>query len=324
MRVVTVPTIDDVMAARRVLAGSVRRTPVLRSDDLDQQVGVPIVAKAECLQVTGSFKVRGALNRIRTLTAEQRAAGLITVSAGNAALGAAQAARMCGASLFVVMPENAVPEKLAAVRRYGATVVCEGVRNAHDAFATARTLVDERGLTFVHPFDDPMVIAGAATATVELLEDEPGIERLLVPCSGGGLISGAILGVRTVEASVEIVGVQPTGADAIVRSLAAGEPVKIDHAETIADGLTAPGPGEVPFAVIKGAGIDVVTVPDERILEAMALIVRTLRVVIEPSAAAGVAALLEHPELRKSRAETGVLLSGSNVRWPLLAELLSK
>ena len=187
------PTEADARAARDALRGRVVRTPVLRSEALDLVAGGPVVAKAEGLQHTGSFKLRGALNRVRTLSRDALDAGLITVSAGNAALGAAHAARELGVKLTVVMPENAVPEKLRAVRAHGATVVSDGITNATEAFQAADALTAERGYTFVHPFDDPMVVAGAATATLEFLEDEPELARMLVPCSGGGLIAGAIL-----------------------------------------------------------------------------------------------------------------------------------
>ncbi|GAA0986746.1 hypothetical protein GCM10009555_064800 [Acrocarpospora macrocephala] len=313
------PTSEDVRRAKAALLGRVVRTPVLGSAALDALTGCPTVAKAECLQLTGSFKVRGALYRITTLPPGALSAGLITVSAGNAALGAAYAARELGARLTVVMPEKAVPEKLAAVAALGATVVKDGVTDAAVAFERAEALRAERGLTFVHPFDDPMVVAGAATATLELLEDHPDLERLLVPCSGGGLLAGAIMAARTAGSSVEIVGVQPAGADGIVRSLAAGRPVVPPAISTVADGLTAPKPGEVNFAIIAGAGVRVLSVDDGAILAALGEVVRALRVVVEPSAAVGVAALSAYGELRDG-ARTGLLLSGSNVNWRLLAE----
>ncbi|MFN2536731.1 MAG: pyridoxal-phosphate dependent enzyme [Mycobacteriales bacterium] len=313
-----VPTATDVREAAAALIPYVARTPVLRSDALDAAAGCHIVAKAECLQITGSFKVRGALNRIRALTPEQRSAGLITISAGNAALGAAHAAKEFGARLTVVMPESAVPEKLAAVEGYGGVVVKEGITSATIAFERAAQLQAEQGLTLVHPFDDPMVVSGAATATLELLEDNPAIDRLYVPCSGGGLLSGALLAVATLGADVTVIGVQPEGSDGIVRSLAAGEPTAVPHVSTVADGLTAPRPGALNFAIIRDAGISIRTVSDDQILAAMRVTTRALRVVLEPAAAAGVAGLLADPD-RSSRT-SAVLLSGSNVNWELLAK----
>ncbi|HSS79147.1 MAG TPA: pyridoxal-phosphate dependent enzyme, partial [Thermoanaerobaculia bacterium] len=237
------PDIADVLAARRALAGVVLRTPVLRSDALDEMTGARLFFKAEGLQITGSFKVRGAFNRIRTFTAEELAPGLITVSAGNAALGAAWAARAVGARLVVVMPENAVPEKLAAVAAMGGRIEKDGVTNATLAFERLARLREEHGYTLVHPFDDPFVIAGAGTATWELLEDVPDLDALAIPASGGGLLSGALLAARGLAPAARVYGVQPTGADGIVRSLAAGQPTPPERVQTVADGLTAPKPG---------------------------------------------------------------------------------
>ncbi|WP_214318518.1 threonine ammonia-lyase [Nonomuraea sediminis] len=312
------PTVEDVRRARDALRGQVIRTPVLFSQALDALVGCPVFAKAECLQHSGSFKVRGALYRLLTLPPKALATGLITVSAGNAALGLAHAAREFGAALTVVMPEKAVPEKLAAVAAYGATVVTDGVVDAAAAFARAECLRAERGLTFVHPFDDAMVVAGAATATLELLEDRPELDRVLVPASGGGLLAGAIMAKRATGSGVEIVAVQPSGAAGFVASLAAGEPTAPPSINTVADGLTAPMPGRIPFALAAEAGIEVVTVPDKEILEAMVTLVRTLRVVVEPSAAVGLAALAHIGDGRS----TGLILTGGNVNWRLLADTI--
>ncbi|WP_431919322.1 threonine ammonia-lyase [Nonomuraea jabiensis] len=315
------PTSADVRRARDALRGQVIRTPVLFSESLDALAGCPVYAKAECLQHAGSFKVRGALYRLLTLPPQDLADGLITVSAGNAALGLAHAAREFGAKLTVVMPASAVPEKLAAVAAYGATVVTEGVVDAAAAFARAELLRAEQGLTFVHPFDDPMVVAGAATATLELLEDRPGLERLLVPASGGGLLAGAIMAKRTLGSDVEIIAVQPSGAAGFVASLAAGEPTAPPVIRTVADGLTAPMPGRLPFELAAQARTEVLTVADREILDAMVTLVRTLRVVVEPSASVGLAALTHEPHLRDGR-PTGLILSGGNINWRLLADTL--
>ena len=319
----TLPTVDDVHEARRALADRVVRTPTIRTPALDELVGSPVHAKLESLQLTGSFKVRGATNRLRTLRQSVLEAGLVTVSAGNAALGAAHAARAFGAPLTVVMPESAVPEKLAAVRGYGGRVVSEGVTSAVVAFERAAELVRDEGLTLLHPFDDPMVVAGAATATVELLEDAPEVRRLYVPCSGGGLLAGAVLAAQALGHPVEVVGVQAAGADGFVRSLAAGRPTAPPSIRTVADGLTAPQPGVVPFEVISRAGVQVHTVTDDQILDAMAELVRRLRVVIEPSAAVGLAGVLAEPGGRPP-GDVGLLVSGSNVNAALLASVVER
>ena len=300
----------NVRAALEAIAGVLPRTPVLRSEVLDDLAGARLWFKAEGLQVTGSFKVRGAWNRIRSFSPEELAPGLITVSAGNAALGAAWAARAADARLVVVMPENAVPEKLAAVAAMGARIEREGITNATQAFERLARLRAEHGYTLVHPFDDPFVIAGAATATWELLEEVPDLDAVVVPTSGGGLFAGAILAAKTAT----VHGIQPTGADGLIRSLAAGEPTPPERVQTVADGLTAPKPGVLNFEIIReavGQGrADVAAVSDEAILEAMGLIIRHLRVIVEPAAAAGLAGVLASGRFRGKR--VGVVLSGSN------------
>jgi threonine dehydratase len=315
------PGIPDVLAARRQLAGEVRRTPVLRSDALDELAGARLFFKAESLQLTGSFKVRGALNRVRTFTAEELGRGLITVSAGNAALGAAHAARAAGVPLVVVMPENAVPEKLAAVAALGGKIEKAGITSAAQAFERLAQLRERHGYTLVHPFDDPQVVAGAATATWELLEEVPDLDALAIPTSGGGLLAGGVLAARGLAPRAEIYGIQPEGADGLVRSLAAGAPTPVEQARTVADGLSAPKPGVLNFALIQGAIAAALTVPDEAILKALGQILRHLKVVVEPAGAAGLAGVLEHPGAFRGK-RVGVLLSGSNVAIERVREAL--
>jgi threonine dehydratase len=316
------PDLPDILTARRALAGVVLRTPVLRSDALDELAGARLLFKAEGLQITGSFKVRGAYNRVRSLSPEEIRPGLITVSAGNAALGAAWAARTVGARLVVVMPENAVPEKLAGVSALGARIEKEGVTNATQAFERLDRLRRDHGYTLVHPFDDPFVIAGAGTATWELLEDAPDLDTLALPCSGGGLLAGALLAARGLAPAARVYGIQPVGADGIVRSLAAGEPTPPERVQTIADGLTAPKPGIRNFELIRRSVTDVFTVTDEAILQAMGLILRHLKVIVEPAGAAALAGVLADERFRGRR--VGVLLSGSNTGMERVREVLTR
>jgi threonine dehydratase len=311
-----------VLSAQEYLRGRVVRTPALTSMALDERAGCRLVAKAECLQRTGSFKVRGALNRARMLSPEERARGLLTVSAGNAALGLAFAGRALGAAVTVVMPQDAVPAKVDGVRALGGTVVQDGVLDAAGAFRRAAQLQDQHGYTFVHPFDDPYVVAGAATATLELLEQEPGVERLVVPCSGGGLLAGAILAAETAGRTVEIVGVQPDLVPTIVRSLEAGEPAELDHPPTIADGLTAPRPGRLNFDMIRSANVRVVTVSEAAIRTAVRDLVTSLKVVVEPSAAVGLAAIAGQ-RLGAIDGVTALLLSGGNISPAVLADCVT-
>jgi threonine dehydratase len=318
-----IPDIPDVLAARRALAGRVRRTPILRSEPLDELAGARLFFKAECLQETGSFKVRGALNRVRSLKPAELAHGLVTVSAGNAALGAAYAARAAGARLVVVMPENAVPEKLAAVAALGAEIEKDGITSAQEAFARLAELREAHGYTLVHPFDDPHVIAGAATATWELLEDEPELDALAVPASGGGLLAGALLAARALAPRAAVYGVQPEGADGIVRSLAAGVPTAPERIATVADGLTAPKPGATNFEIIRRGVAGVLTVGDGAILAAMGEILRALRVIVEPAGAAGLAGVLAGGMGALRGKRVGVILSGGNASLERVREVLA-
>lgn len=315
------PGIADVLEAQRALSGVAVRTPVLRSERLDELVSGQLFFKAECLQRTGSFKLRGAYNRVRSLAPGDRQRGLITVSAGNAALGAAYAAREVGARLVVVMPETAVPEKLAAVAALGAEIESRGVTNADQAFARLAELRREHGYTLVHPFDDPFVVAGAATATWELLEEVPDLELLAVPASGGGLLSGALLAAGALARGARVHGVQPAGADGIVRSLAAGMPTAPERVDTVADGLTAPRPGALNFEIIRRSGAEVLTVADGEILAAMGRIIRELRVIVEPAGAAGLAAVLG--DRRFHGRPVGVLLSGGNASPERIRQVLA-
>jgi threonine dehydratase len=315
------PDTRDVLAARERLCGLVRRTPVLHCESLDELAGARVFCKAECLQATGSFKVRGALNKVRSLGAAELARGLVAVSTGNAAVGAAYAARGAGARVVVVMPQNALPEKLAAVRALGGRIENDGITTATAAFARVAELCDTYGYTLIHPFDDPHVIAGAATATWELLEEVPDLEVLAVPASGGGLLAGALLAARALAPRVAVYGIQPAGADGIVLSLAAGSPVAPALIATVADGLTAPKPGEMNLRLIHSHAAGVLTVDDTEILAVMRQIVRHLRVIVEPAGAAGLAAVLSHEIFRGRR--VGVLLSGGNTGMDRLRQVLA-
>jgi len=310
--------IGQVLDARRALAGVALRTPVLRSERLDHVAGCQIFFKAECLQRTGSFKLRGAYNRVRSLTAADRQRGLITVSTGNAAVAAAYAARLGGIRLVVVMPSSALPEKLAIVAELGATIESRGISSSSEAFARMAELRREHGYTLVHPFDDPLVVAGAATAVWELLEDVPELDLLAVPASGGGLLGGALLAAEALAPRLRVFGVQPDGADGIVRSLAAGIPTAPERIDTVADGLTVPRPGVLNFDLIRRHSAGVLTAADDEILDAMGHVIRELRVIVEP---AGLAAVLGDERFRGGR--VGVLLSGGNASAERVRQVLA-
>jgi threonine dehydratase len=303
----------DVEAAARRLDGVAHRTPVVTSRTL----GAGVWLKAENLQRVGAFKFRGAYNTIASLTDAERARGVATVSSGNHAQAVALASRLLGVQATVLMPEDAPPSKRAATEGYGASVV------GFDRYAVERdelldALVAERGFVAVHPYDDERVMAGQGTVALELLEQAPRVETLLVPVGGGGLISGCA--VAAAPHGVTTVGVEPEAGDDFRQSLLRGERVSIPVPRTIADGQQTPEPGERPFAVAQRLVSEIVTVTDAEIVEAMRFAFERLKLVLEPSGATGLAALMQG---RVAPARTGVVLSGGNVDARRFAALLS-
>lgn len=300
----------DVQAAAARISGRVHRTPVLTSRLLDAAVGAQVLCKAEHLQRAGAFKARGAFNALLALAPATRARGVVAVSSGNHAQAVALAARETGTSAVVVMPQDANPAKVAATRAYGAEVVSEGITPERREQAV-RDLAAARGLHLVHPFDDPDVMAGQGTAALELLADAGELDVVVVPVGGGGLISGTAAAVKGLRPATRVVGVEPAaGADAQA-SLRAGHRVGLDAAPaTIADGVRSLMVGERPFEVMRALVDDIVTVTDDDLAAALALVWSRTKQLIEPTAALGVAALLTGA-VRARRA--GVVLSGGNV-----------
>jgi threonine dehydratase len=321
------PTLADVKGAQARIAGRLHRTPLTTARTLGAlcQPPVELYLKEEQRQKTGSFKVRGVLNRLATFDAEQRARGFVTVSAGNHAAAVSWAATAEGLSATVVMRKAAAPNKVAATRAYGATVDLFGEDNTQ-AFDHARALERERGLTFVHPFDDPMVVAGAGTVGAEILEDMGEPDVVIVPVGGGGLISGVALAIK--EALMEawpatrVIGVEPVGAQTVTRALEAGQPVNPGAMQTIADGLAAPFTGALNLAVIQRYVDEVVLVSEDELLAAMSLLLERQKILAEPAGAAAVAALLagKVPDVAGKRVVA--VVSGGNVAIEALPALL--
>ena len=310
----------DVQQARERIRDHVHRTPLLSAGHLGERIGARAHLKAESLQRTGSFKVRGAVNAVARLDGAARNAGIVTFSAGNAAAAIAYAGRAAGATVTVVMPETAPRTKIAAARGYGAEI---RQVPASELVATADALVRE-GRRLLHPFDDWDVIAGHATLGVDILEDVPDADLVVVPVGGGGLISGVALAVKAMRPSARVVGVQPEGAQAVRRALDAGKPVRIEPPKTVADGLTAPFCGERNYEVIRRDVDDVVVIPDEAIVEGLRFLVARARLVAEPAGAAAVGALLSGA-VRPKRGETVVaIVSGGNVDADRLAGFLTR
>jgi threo-3-hydroxy-L-aspartate ammonia-lyase len=312
--------IEDVQAAAARLEGVATRTPVLRSRTLDELAGTAVHLKAEVFQRGGAFKFRGAYNRISRLSSEELRRGVAAFSSGNHAQAVALAARLCGTSAVIVMPRDAPPEKVEATRGYGAEVVAYD-RYGEDREAIGRRVAEERGLTLVPPYDDPVVMAGQGTAALELVDEAPDLDALVVPVSGGGLIAGSATAAKALRPAIRVIGVEPEAGDDTKRSLEAGGRVEIDVPRTIADGLQCHVPGELTFEVNRRLVDEVVTVTDQEIVEAMRLLFERLKVVVEPSGAVGVAALLARRVPGVGR-RAGVILSGGNIGARRFAELV--
>jgi threo-3-hydroxy-L-aspartate ammonia-lyase len=319
---VPVISLDDVRAAAARLDGVANRTPVFTSRTLDDRVGASVHVKAECFQRGGAFKFRGAYNKIASLSPDVRGRGVLAYSSGNHAQAVAIAARLLGTSATIVMPEDAPPAKLEATRGYGAEVVSYDRWN-EDREEIGRRLAEERGVELVRPYDDPLVMAGQGTTALELLDAVPDLDVLVTPVGGGGLIAGCATAAKALRPGIRIVGVEPEAGDDTQRSLAAGERVRIDVPRTIADGLQAAEPGELTFEVNRVLLDKVVTVSDDEILEAMAFLFDRMKLVVEPSGAVGIAALLTG-RVAAAGKNAGVVISGGNVGVTRFAELLGR
>jgi threonine dehydratase len=313
-------SLDDVRRAREVIAGRVHRTPLLSATLLGRQTGTRLFVKAENLQKTGSFKPRGVLNKLRSLTPEEKRRGLITISAGNHAQALAYAAAVEGLRCVVVMPESASPTKVAASRGYGAEVVLHGT--VHEALEEMHELRESRGLTLVHPYDDPFVIAGQGTVGLEILEDLPDVDLVIVPVGGGGLISGIAAAVKRARPSARVIGVEPEGAPTVTDALRAGRPVRLERVATIADGLTAPIAGDHTLAHVRALVDEVVLVSDDEIAEALRVVLQYTKLLAEPAGAAGIAALLARRVTVPADARAAAVVSGGNADLARLRQVL--
>ena len=317
---------EDFEAARRRVTPHLHRTPLLSLRTLGAATGAEVWLKCENFQKTGSFKVRGALNAVASLGASELSRGVITISAGNHAQAVAWAARSSHTRSVVVMPEGAARIKVEATRGYGAEVVLHG--NAMEAFAEARRRADDEGLVFLHPFDAPEVIAGHGSTGLEIAEDVDGPATIVVPIGGGGQIAGiagalASTGrLGTGHARWRVFGVEPSGAAAMRRSLDEGAATRLDIVDTIADGLAAPMAGQLNYRYVADFVEDVVIVSDEEILSAMRLLITRAKLVVEPSGAAAVAAIM-HGRIPLAAGERVVaVVSGGNVDDQVLVRAL--
>jgi threonine dehydratase len=314
---------DDIVAARELLIDVISPTPLLYSRVLSERVGGPVYLKCENLQRTGSFKVRGAYTRIARLSDAERARGVVAASAGNHAQGVAFAAGLLGASATVVMPERAPLPKVEATRAYGASVILHG-SSVEDALDEALLFAERTGAVFIHPFDHPDVVASQGTLGFEIIEQCPGVRTILIPVGGGGIAAGVTVAVRSLDPDVRVIGVQAAAVPGLIASSAAGAPVQVVGAPTMADGIAVQRPGDIPFAILSASQVPVVAVSESALARALLLCLERAKQVVEPAGAAGVAALLEGLASGDTSVEPPVVvvLSGGNIDPLLLSKLL--
>lgn len=307
--------LHSVREAAARIAAHVHRTPLFTSRTLGFSM------KAENLQKGGAFKVRGALNKLLGLPEDVRARGVVAFSSGNHAQGVAIAAAIVGVKAIVVMPQDSQPHKVSATVGYGAEVVQKGV-DVHTRATMAQSIAEQRGMTLVPPFDDPYIVSGQGTVALEMLEQDPDLDTLVVPLGGGGLLAGVALTAKSIKPSIKVYGVEPAAGDDGQRSLRAGRRIALEQPPvTIADGARTLQVGELNFAVMQTCVDDVLTVPDDALLEAIWLLASRAKLVVEPTGALAAAALISG--VLKPRGRTAVVLSGGNIAADVLAQAVN-
>ncbi|MBA4601684.1 pyridoxal-phosphate dependent enzyme [Thermoactinomyces mirandus] len=311
---------EQVVVARKRIQGNIHPTPVITSRTLDEWAGCKVFLKCENLQRTGSFKFRGAYHAIGQLTPEQKKRGIIAFSSGNHAQATALAARLLGVPAVISMPADAPQVKIVATRGYGAETVFYN-RFTEDREEVTRRIAEKRQLTLIPPYNHPDIMAGAGTAAMELLEQVSDLGAVITPVGGGGLLSGTAVASKRMSSGISVFGVEPENADDTRRSLLAGRRLTIPAPETIADGLRITTPGELTFPVIQSHVDDIVTVSEKMIKEAVRFAIMRLKLVIEPSGAVPLAALLDR-RFPRSLHRVGVIVSGGNMDPAVLARLL--
>jgi threonine dehydratase len=315
-------TLADVLAARERLRDSIYYSPCPHSQMLSALTGEQVYLKLENLQMTGSFKERGALNRIAVLSSEQASRGVIAASAGNHAQGVAYHATKRGIKALIVMPLTTPLVKVTATHEFGAEVLLHGA-NYDEAFAEAMRLCDEQGLTFIHPFDDPHVMAGQGTIGLELLEQVPQLEAVVVPIGGGGLIGGIACAIKESRHDIRIVGVQTSRLPSMAVAVEAHEPVTIEPATTIADGIAVRRAGTLTLPLVESYVDEIVTVDEDEIASAILMLLEREKTLAEGAGAAGLAALLQH-RTSLTHAHTAVLVCGGNIDVTLLSRIIER
>jgi threonine dehydratase len=315
-------TLKNIQAAQETVRDAIDLTPCKYSGFLSRLTGAQIYLKLENLQNTGSFKIRGALNKLSALTPDERRRGVIAASAGNHAQGVARAAQQLGARATILMPEATPITKVEATRSAGAEVILQG-ETFDDAMRAARALAAKRGLTMIHPFDDPAVIAGQGTIGLELLQQLPELGAVVVPVGGGGLISGIAVALKSVRPTLRVIGVEADQAASAVLSRQAGRVTELGAIKTIADGIAVKRVGDLTFALMQQYVDELVTVSDEDIAAAILIYIERIRVVVEGAGAASLAALVSH-KVNLDGVCTGVVVSGGNIDVQMMAKIIEK
>ncbi|MEZ4585519.1 MAG: threonine ammonia-lyase [Gemmatimonadales bacterium] len=312
-------TLPDFVAARARIAGHIHHTPLLGSTQLSEATGYQVRLKAEMFQKVGAYKIRGPLNKFTFLSEAEKHRGVVCSSAGNHAQGVALAARIHGLKAIVCMAENATPAKIAATEAYGAEVVLSG-KIWDEANEVAKELVRTKGMTYIHPFDDPQLIAGQGTLGLEIVTDWPDLDAVVVPIGGGGLISGVSMAIKSHNPKIKVIGVESSDGPAMKASVDAGKLVTID-CRTIIDGLRVKTVGENTFSVVQRYVDEIVTLPDRQIFDAMLWVMERCKLVVEGAAAAPVAALLNGLVKLPEGSRVACVLSGGNLNLDQLRSL---
>jgi threonine dehydratase len=315
-------TLRQIEQARANLVGIIQATPLQYSRTFSEISGSQIYLKPENLQKTGSFKIRGAYNKMANLSKEEQRRGVVAFSAGNHGAGTAYAAGLLGIKATVVMPDNPVPSKKQAILGYGARVI-EGGTTSITMYERALQLQQEEGLVMVHPFEDSYTIAGQGTIGMEILEELPDVDAVVVPVSGGGLIAGVSAALKDLKPTIQVIGVNTEGATAMYKSILNGRPIEVEKVETIADGLMAKKPGDLTFAHTQKYVDEMILVSEEQIARTVAILAERAKLVVEPSGAAALASLLFHRAVLTGK-KVVTMVSGGNANMELFSSLVSK
>ena len=312
------PDLQEVRDAQRRLESVIRPTPTFFSPFFSAESGSKVFIKPENLQVTGSFKIRGAYNRIAQLTSEERQRGLIAASAGNHAQGVASAAKAQAVRTTIVMPTVTPLIKVEATRQFGAEVVLAG-QNYDEAYEKAKELQSQEGYVFIHPFNDRQVMAGQGTIGLEILAELPEVECIIVPVGGGGLIGGIAAVVKTLRPNVQIIGIEPSGAASMQESLRAGQPVRLERVDTIADGVAVSMPGDLTYSAVRSLVDDMITVTDDELMDAFLMLLEKHKLIAEASGVLPLAAVKHLPTKGKN---VVALISGGNIDVMTIASMI--